>query len=237
MGKKKDKNREIQGRRPSKAQDMLFAVIGIGRFGFAVAEELAKKRCDVIVVDRDRQAIDLASEFTENAFLTDDLSYESLKEAGIGEADCVIIGMGGQLEDSVLTTMTVKKLGVKRIIAKANSPEHGEILRLLGAEVIYPEHDMGVRLASKLSSPNIIEYLSLSDELDLVEINLTSAVEGKTVQQLNIRQSFGLNIVAVSHDGTMSADIRPDTTLHATDTVTVIGKKTEIRKFEDYLNR
>ncbi|MBQ7599526.1 MAG: TrkA family potassium uptake protein [Clostridia bacterium] len=235
MGKKKDRNREAG--RAIKQQDMLFAVIGIGRFGFAVAEEMAKKGYDVIVVDKDKQAIDLASEFTENAFLTDDLSYENLKSAGIGEADCVIIGMAGHLEDSVLTTMNVKKLGVKRIIAKANSAEHGEILRLLGAEVVHPEHDMGVRLASRLSSPNVIEYLSLSDELDLVEITLTSAVEGKTVQQLNIRQNFGLNIVAVSHNGAITADIRPDTSLHAQDTVTVIGRKTDIKRFENYLNR
>ncbi len=237
MGKKNEKTRSGRGRRQPRPGDMLFAVIGIGRFGSAVAGELARKGYDVIVVDRDRQAIDLASEYTENAFLTDDLSYENLNEAGIGEADCVIIGMAGHLETSVLCAMTVKKLGVPRIMAKANSPEHGEILRLLGAEVVYPEHDMGVRLAAKLSSPNVIEYLSLSDELDLVEINLTAAADGKTVQQLNVRQTFGLNIVAVSHDGSMTADIRPDTKLHGSDTVTVIGKKTDIKRFEEYLSR
>lgn len=214
----------------------LYAVIGLGRFGFALAEELAHKGKEVLVIDKDRAKIDAATEFTDNAFVIEELTSENLAEAGVAEADVAVIAIGDKIDTSILTTLTVLRLGVKRVISKAMSREQGEVLSLLGAEVIYPEHDMALRLAGKLVSPHILEYISLSDSVDIIEIQLTAKVDGKTVIELGVRQNFGLNIIAVRHNGEITTDIMPTTELHADDTITVIGKTTDIARFEAYLH-
>lgn len=214
----------------------LYAVIGLGRFGFALAEELARKGKEVLVIDKDRAKIDAASEFTDNAFVIDELTSENLAEAGVGDAEVAIIGIGDKIDVSILTTLTVLRLGVKRVIAKAMSKEQGEVLALLGAEVIYPEHDMALRLAGKLVSPHILEYISLSDSVDIMEIKLTPKVNGVTVVDLAVRPKFRLNIIAMRHNGEITTDIYPTTELHTDDTLTVIGKTADIAKFEEYLN-
>lgn len=214
----------------------LYAVIGLGRFGFALAEELAHKGKEVLVIDKDRAKIDAATEFTDNAFVIDELTSENLAEAGVAEADVAVIAIGDKIDTSILTTLTVLRLGVKRVISKAMSREQGEVLSLLGAEVIYPEHDMALRLAGKLVSPHILEYISLSDSVDIIEIQLTAKVDGKTVIELGVRKNFGLNIIAIRHAGEITTDIFPSTELHADDTITVIGKTKDIAGFEAYLH-
>ena len=127
------------------------------------------------------------------------------------------------------------KLGVKRVISKAMSEEQGEVLKLLGAEVVYPEHDMALRLASKLVSPHILEYISLSSSIDIMEIRMTPIIDGVTVIDSGLRAKFGLNVIALRHGDEMTTDIRPTTKLITGDTITVIGKKENIAKFEEYL--
>ena len=214
----------------------LFAVIGLGRFGFALAEELAAKGEEVMVIDRDREMIDKALSFTDNAFVVGELNADNLRETGIEEADVAIICIGEKLDVSILATMTVLKLGVKRVISKAKSAEQGEILSMLGAEVVYPEHDMAIRLAGKLVAPHILEYLTLGSGVDIMEIQLTGKVDGRSVIELNIRRNYGLNIIAIRHYGEITTDILPTTQLFEEDTITVIGKTTDIRRFEEYLH-
>ncbi len=220
-----------------KKSDKLYAIVGLGRFGFALAKELAAKGCDVLAIDRDRAKITAASEFTDNAFVISEMTKESLEATGIAEADVAVICIGDKIDVSILTTLTVLRLGVPRVISKATSPEQGEVLSMLGAEVVYPEHDMAIRLAGKLISPNVLEYISLSDEVDIMEIKLSEKVEGKTVIDLNLRRQYGLNIIARKHDGKISTDILPNMVLHAEDSITVIGKTESIHKFEDDIHQ
>ena len=126
-------------------------------------------------------------------------------------------------------------LGVGRVIAKARSEEQGEVLTTLGAEVVYPEKDMAIRLAHRLTAPHILEYISLSPEIDIMEIALTDKVAGKTVLELDVRKRFGLNIIAVKQEGKLSTEILPTTVLSAVDSLTVIGKTEAIHRFENYL--
>ncbi|MGN1408948.1 MAG: potassium channel family protein [Eubacteriales bacterium] len=219
----------------TKKTDELYAVIGLGRFGMALAKELSSKGKNVMVIDMDREKVDAALEFTDNAFVIGALTYESLEETGIAEADVAVICIGEKIDVSILATLNVIRLGVKRVISKAMSEEQGDILKLLGAEVVYPEHDMALRLASKLVSPHILEYISLSDSIDIMEIRLTDVLEGVTIIDSGIRARFGLNIIAIRHGEEMTTDIRPTTKLLAGDTITVIGKKESIAKLEEYL--
>ena len=220
-----------------KKDDKLYAVLGLGRFGFALAEELAKKGKDVLAVDRDREIVNRAAEFTDNAFVADALSAESLAACGVGDADVAVIGIGAKIDVSILAALNAMKLGVKRVISKATSAEQGEVLTRLGAEVIYPEHDMALRLAGKLASPHILEYISLSDSVDIMELSLTPRVDGKTVLDLNVRQRWGLNIIAIRREsGEVIISIRPDTPVGQKDTLAVVGKTDDIGRFRDYLH-
>ncbi len=216
--------------------ETLYGVIGLGRFGFALAEAIAEAGEEILVVDKEQSKITAAGEFTDNAYLVGELSRENLEAVGIQNCDVVVVAIGDKMDTSLLTTMNVLKLGVKRVIAKAMTEDQGALLELMGAEVVYPEKDMALRLASKLLSPHILEYISLSSEIDIMELRMTEKVEGKSVIDLNLRGNFGLNIIAVKHEGAITTDIYPTTVFSAADTITVIGSKTGIHKFEDYLN-
>ena len=107
---------------------------------------------------------------------------------------------------------------------------------MLGVEVVYLEYDMAIRLARILVAPHILEYLTLGSGVDIMEIQLTDKVDGKSVIELNIRRNYGLNIIALRHNGEITTDILPTTQLYAEDTITVIGKNTDILRFEEYLH-
>lgn len=215
--------------------ETLYGVIGLGRFGMALAQALAAAGREVLVVDREQSKINQAAAFTDNAYRVDELTRENLEAIGLAECDVVIIGIGERIDTSILATLTVLRLGVKRVIAKAKSEEQGEVLTTLGAEVVYPEKDMAMRLANKLIAPHVLEYISLSEDIDIMEIALTERVSGKTVLELNLRQQFGLNIIAVEQNDRLTADVRPDMVLQEGDTIAVIGKPGQIKAFENYL--
>lgn len=217
--------------------ETLYGIIGLGRFGMALARSLADAGRDVLVVDREQSKINQAAAFTDNAYRVDELTKEHLESIGLQNCDVVVICIGERIDTSILTTLTVLRLGVGRVIAKAQSEEQGEVLTTLGAEVVYPEKDMAVRLASKLIAPHVLEYISLSKDVDIMEIVLTGRVSGQTVLELNLRQQFGLNIIAVEQQEQMTADVRPDMVLNAGDTIAVIGKSAQISAFETWLQQ
>lgn len=216
----------------NKTKDEVYAVIGIGRFGFALAQRLAEAGKELIVVDKQEQVINAATAFTDNAFLVSELTKETMKKIGIQNCDVVIVGMGGTIDVSILVTLNVLQLGVKRVIAKATSVEQGCVLEKLGAEVVYPERDMGIRLANRLLAPQVLEYIALSDEVSISEIRMPESFVDITVQELNTRQRYRLNIIAIRHGDAVITDITPQTVLHAGDVTAVVGKQTLIEQFE-----
>lgn len=222
--RKKKKNLEIYG------------VIGLGRFGFNLAKNLCELGREVIVLDNDPKKIKEISEYTDNAFLVAEINKETLTETGIVNCDTVIVGIGETIDTGILATLTVIQLGVKKVIAKAITAEQGYVLEKLGAEVVYPEKDMAVRLAKRLVSPQTMEYISLSEEIDITEISLTQKIDMITVSRLDVRKKYGLNIIAIKSGESILTEITPDTVLHTDDNIVVIGKRANIEKFENYLS-
>lgn len=212
-----------------------YGIIGLGRFGSALAQNLVKCGKEIIVIDNSPEKINEASEYTDNAFIVEKLSKENLQKVGIHNCDTVVVCIGELIDKSILTTLMVIELGVKRVIAKATSEEQGSVLRKLGAEVVYPERDMAVRLAKRLSTPNVLEYISLSDEIDITEIILSEKVNNLSIKELDIRKKFNLNIIAVKRNNEITTEITPECMLNTGNTITVVGRKENIQKFEDYL--
>ncbi len=225
------------GTRKKNDKHELFCIIGLGRFGMSLAESLAAEGKELIVIDSDRDKVNSAAQFCQNAFVVDSLSRENLEKAGVGQCDTVVVGIGRQLDISVLTVLNLKNMGVERVIAKSTSAEQGMVLEKLGAEVVYPEKDMGERLAARLARPNVLEYLSLGQDVDIVELVVGRRADGKKVSELDLRRRFSLNMIAITKDGCVSADIGPDTVLCEKDTVTVIGRAENIEKFSDWLKQ
>ena len=151
--------------RSKKKKATSFGVIGLGRFGTALAITLAEAGREVIVVDQNEEKVKAMRQYTEYAFVTDNLSKETLTEIGMKNCDTIINCIGEKIDTSILTTLNVVSLGVPHVIAKATSPEQGAVLEKIGAEVVYPERDMAVRLGKRLVSSNVLDFIFLDNQV------------------------------------------------------------------------
>ena len=212
-----------------------FGIIGLGRFGTALASSLAESGKEIMVLDSNESKIKQIRNFTDNAFVVGDLTRESLEEAGIQNCGTVIVCIGEKIDVSILTTLNVINMGVPRVIAKAISQEQGQVLEKIGAEVIYPEHDMAIRLAKRLVASRVMDYIVLNNDISITELKLTSKVAGETVQQVNLRKRFKLNIIAIETNELATINITPELKLEEDDVIVVVGKTEDIRRFESYL--
>jgi trk system potassium uptake protein TrkA len=213
-----------------------FGIIGLGRFGSSLATTLAEAKREVLVLDSSESKIKQIRHLTDNAFVVGELTKEAMEEAGIRNCDTVIICIGEKIDVSILTTLNVISMGVPRVIAKAISLEQGKILEKIGAEVIYPEHDMALRLANRLLSSKVMDYISLNDDITISELRLTGRISGQTVLQANIRKKYKLNIIALEHENKTTTDITADLVLYENDVMVVVGKKDHIARLESFLS-
>ncbi|WP_066894083.1 TrkA family potassium uptake protein [Clostridium nigeriense] len=212
-----------------------FGIIGIGRFGFALAKTLIEAGKDVIVLDSDENKIKQIRSFTDNAFVVNNLSKETLEETGIQNCETVFICIGEKIDVSILTTLNIINMGVKRVIAKANTYEQGCVLKKIGAEIVYPENDMAIRIANRLLNEEALEFIELNNDIHIEEIRATEIIDGKSVLKSKIRNEFGLNIIALERNDETIIELDPNFILRENDLIVVIGKKDSIRRFEDYL--
>ncbi len=214
-----------------------FGVIGLGRFGTALAISLAEAGKEVIVVDCNEDKVKGLRRYTEYAFVTDDLSKETLQEIGIQNCGTVIVCIGEKMDACILTTLNVVSLGVPHVIAKAISSDHGTVLEKIGAEVVYPERDMALRLGKRLvAGNNFLDFISLNNEVEIQQIPATNRIAGYTVEQLDVRRRYGLNIIAIESGGTTDIEISPQYKIQKEDILVVIGKTNNIAKFEKHIS-
>jgi len=177
---------------------MKFAVIGLGSFGFNVARTLYERGYEVVAIDKDKDRIEEAKSFSSHAVLTDASAKENLEALGIRDMDVVVVSLGSAMEASILTVLHLHELGIKRIVAKASTEDHGKILDAVGAtEVINPEKDMAVRTALKLTSPHILECLPLMSGVSIEEVAPPERFIGKSLRELDLRNKYGIQVIAV----------------------------------------
>ena len=214
-----------------------FGVIGLGRFGTALVQTLAEAGKEVIAVDKDESKVKAVRKYTDFAFVIETLTEESLRETGIHNCQTVTICIGEQVDVSVLTTMMVIKMGIPHVISKANSREHGEVLKHLGATVVYPESDMAVRIGKRMISGNLLDYISLDDQVEVRRIQVGGFLVGSTVQEADVRRKYGINVIAVERDHQTMVDFSPQFRFETGDIVAVIGKVDKISGFEGGLQQ
>lgn len=177
---------------------MKFAIIGMGSFGSNVAKTLYEKGNEVLAVDTDKEKVGEVKACVSHAVHMDAADKENLEALGIGEMDVVVVSLGPEMEASILTVLHLHELGVKRIVAKALTEDHAKILEAVGAtEVIFPEKDMAVKTALRLSNPNVLEYLPLISGIGIQEIAPPEKFIGKSIKELDLRNKYGIQIIAI----------------------------------------
>ncbi len=217
-----------------KLEKNTYGIVGLGRFGYALAMELANAGADMIVLDRDEEKVRQLREYTENAFIVQNLDKKTLMETGIQSCDVAVVCIGEQIDTSILTTLNLKSLGVPTVIAKASSSEHGEILEKLEAQVVYPERDMAVRLARRLEATRMLDYIQLSEKLNISKLLVPEKMLGKTVVEVNLRKEFGTNIIAVENDGSLNQSVAPDYRFRKGDILFLSGSRESLNKLADW---
>ena len=209
-----------------------FGVIGLGRFGTALVKTLAAAGKEVIALDKDEQKVRAVRKYTDFAFVVENLTEETLEETGIQNCGTVSIGVGEKMDVSILTTMVVIKMGVPHVISKATSQEHGDVLKQLGATVVFPESDMAVRIGKRLISGNLIDYIALDDGVEVRRIQVGGVLLGHSIQELDVRRTYAINIIAIERNHQTTVDFSPQYRFEAGDIVAVIGKVDKIDRFE-----
>lgn len=210
-----------------------YAVIGLGRFGRAVAGSLHKQGFDVLCVDSDEEKVAqvLSDRIATHARQLDSTQPAALREAGLFEQDTVIVAIGNYVQESIITTLNVKEGGVPHVVAKASSEIHVKLLKKVGADhVVFPEHEMGCELARSLTQPGILERFELDPESSVVEVIVPEQFDGKTISELKLRSNYGLNVLAVSQDGRFEINPAPSKRLSKGTAMVVMGANHSIAR-------
>jgi trk system potassium uptake protein len=213
-----------------------YAVIGLGRFGSSLSRELVKLGYEVLGIDINEERVNEMSNVLTHTVLADCSDEEVLRSLGIRNFDCVVVAIGNDIQSSILTAIVLKDAGVKKVVAKALTELHGKVLEKIGVDrVIYPERDMGIRVAHQLVSPNLLDYIELSNDYTIVELSVPQKICGQSLHELNPRAKYGCSVVAIIRkSGVIVAPAATDM-LEVGDLMVVIGKNDGIEKFEHEL--
>ncbi|MCD8223109.1 MAG: TrkA family potassium uptake protein [Clostridiales bacterium] len=211
-----------------------YGIIGLGRFGRALAMDLASSGADLLVLDKEEEKVRELRDYTENAYVVKNLDKKTLAETGIQNCDVAVVCIGEHMDTSILTTLHLVSLGIPRVIAKAASSEHGEILEKLGAEVVYPERDMAIRLARRLETSSVLDYIQLSEKLNISKLMVPARLVGKTVLGANLRGEFGLNIIAIENTGELTDSVRPEYVFRKEDIMFLSGSKSGLNRLSQW---
>lgn len=210
-----------------------FVVIGLGRFGGSIVRELVNQGADVMAIDIVPERVDEFASIATQAVVADTTDEAALKSLGIRNFEHVIIAIGDDIQSSILTTLMLKEIGVKKITVKAQNDYHEKVLRKIGADqVVHPERDMGIRIANNIISNNVLDYLELSDEHSIMEIKVNEKIAGHTIIDLDIRAKYGINIVAVKRRNDIIVSPQAEEKLQFNDVLIIIGADVDINRFE-----
>ena len=212
-----------------------FVIIGLGRFGSAVATELSALGHEVLALDTDGEKIQKIADQVTHAVIGDARDADVLRALGVRNYDCAVVATGDDVGNSTLITLNLKEIGVRQVICKAQSHVHRKVLEKIGADrVVFPEHEMGLKLAQGLSSVNVINFIELSDDFGIVELDAPRSWQSKTLRELDVRVRHHVNVIAV-RDAQGKLDIAPggEYVVGKGSMLVVLGRSEDINRLHD----
>ena len=208
-------------------------IIGLGHFGKALVEELVERKCELVVLEQDEEKAQQVKALVQKVIIADATNKEILIKFA-RQVDCAIVCLGERIDSSVLITYYLKEIGAKKIIAKASSNEHGQILKAVGAdEVLFPERETAKRLAISMTRPDILDLIKLSEEFNIVETSIPDQFINRTIRDLALRNKFGIEVLAIKNvlTGKMTVMPQPDYKFNPDEIMIIIGGAESIEKF------
>ena len=218
-----------------KDDNVSYGIVGLGRFGYALAKALAELDADLLILDQDEEKIRDMREYTENALVIKNLDKASMMETGIQNCDIAIVCIGEQMDISILTTLHLVSMGIPKVVARATSAEHGEILEKLGAKVVYPERDMAERLAKRMEEANMPEFAQLNDKVGIAKLTVAYEMEEETVYDVDIETRFAVKLIEIESNSEILSDIDPYYEFKEDDVIYVLGNIDDIKKLTDWI--
>ena len=210
-----------------------FLIIGLGRFGTSVAKALYDLGQEVLAIDSDEELVNDIAPYVTQALQLDATDETLLAGLGVKNFDAAIVSIGQNTRDSILVCVLLKELGVPALIAKANDELHAKVLRKIGVDrVVFPERDMGVRLARSIISPGVLELMNLSDDYQIIEVLVPAKWVGNTIIGVDVRRKHGVNILAIHRGDRFLVAPAADMLFESNDTLLVMGKKEDIERLE-----
>jgi len=212
-----------------------FAVIGLGNFGFHAAKALYEDGNEVIAIDTDKARIQAIGPHSTEAIMLDATSKDALKALGLEDMDAVIVSTGTKISTSILICLHLQEIGVKEILAKALDDDHGKILKRVGAtEIIHPERDMALRTARSLSRPNVLDFIPLAEDFDLVQVGPPREFIGKSLKDLNLRAKYNVHVIAIKELVPENFLLVPPASfvIKDSDILLILGKTDDINKIK-----
>lgn len=210
-----------------------YAVIGLGRFGSALARQLCKLGAEVLALDVKGDYVQQIANDVTHAVVGDAQDKEVLRALGVRNLDCAVIAIGDNLAASVLITMNLKELGVPYIVCKAHDETHRKVLEKLGVDrVVIPEHEYAQRLARTLNSHNVLDYIELSEDFGILDVPAPKSWIGKSLRELNVRAKLGVTIIAVENGGKTNVSPTADYAVGEGDTLVMLGDNVALEKVQ-----
>lgn len=220
-----------------KNDNVSYGIVGLGRFGYALAKSLAELDADLLILDKDEEKIRDMREYTENALVIKNLDKPSLLETGIQNCDIAIVCIAEYMDISILTTLHLVSMGIPKVVARATSAEHGEILEKLGAKVVYPERDMAERLAKRMEEANMPEFAQLNDKVGIAKLIVADEMEGESVYDVDLETRFAVKLIAIESSGEIMSDIDPYYEFKEDDIVYALGNIEALKKLTDWIEK
>ena len=212
-----------------------FVVIGLGRFGSSVATTLAEKGYDVLAIDKKEELVEEISNVVTHSVQADATDEDALKSLGVNNFDIGIVSIGDNIHGNILATLILKELGVPNVVVKAQDSMHGKLLSKIGADkVVYPERDMGARVANNLISANVLDHIELAPGYNIAEVIASDNLIGRSLKELDLRQKFGVNVLAIKTENGINISPNASDLLNNGDVLVVMGQEDSIEQLKDY---
>lgn len=210
-----------------------FVVIGCGRFGSSVAKTLCKLGYDVLAIDKDPDKVQEIAEYVTHAVQADANDENALRTIGIRNFDVAVVTIGSDIQASIMGTLLVQELGIKKVIAKAQNELHAKVLYKIGAhKVIFPERDMGIRVAHNLVSSNILDVIEFAPDYSIIEVVAKEEWTDKSLKELKLPNEFGVSVMAIKSGDDLNISPYAEDIIRRGDTLIVIGDNSSLKKLE-----